>query len=92
MKKPHTENLAATGRPAKKNRQGPAGEQAMSAAPAGEVNADCVQEDVIRAQAYALYEARGRTDGHALDDWLQAQQQIGQVPGRAADIGQPSPA
>jgi Protein of unknown function (DUF2934) len=27
----------------------------------------------IRRRAYELYEKRGRTDGHALDDWLQAE-------------------
>ena len=29
----------------------------------------------VRLRAYSLYEARGREDGHALDDWLQAEQQ-----------------
>lgn len=33
-------------------------------------------EDKIRAAAYALYEARGHLDGHALEDWLQAEQQV----------------
>jgi hypothetical protein len=30
-------------------------------------------EERIRLRAYELYEARGREDGHALDDWLQAE-------------------
>lgn len=30
----------------------------------------------VRLRAYSLYEARGRQDGHALDDWLQAEQQV----------------
>lgn len=30
----------------------------------------------IAAAAFALYERRGRQDGHALDDWLAAEQQI----------------
>jgi hypothetical protein len=30
----------------------------------------------IRLRAYELYERRGRADGHALDDWLQAQAEI----------------
>lgn len=30
----------------------------------------------IAAMAFALYERRGRQDGHALDDWLAAEQQI----------------
>ena len=30
----------------------------------------------IRLRAYELYEQRGMIDGHALDDWLQAQSEI----------------
>ncbi len=30
----------------------------------------------IRRRAYDLYEQRGRTDGLALDDWLQAQSEL----------------
>ena len=30
----------------------------------------------IAALAFALYERRGRQDGHELDDWLAAEQQI----------------
>jgi hypothetical protein len=30
----------------------------------------------IAALAFAFYERRGRQDGHALDDWLAAEQQI----------------
>jgi hypothetical protein len=30
-------------------------------------------EEQIRLRAYELYEARGREDGHAVDDWLQAE-------------------
>ena len=32
----------------------------------------------IRQRAYELYEARGREDGHELDDWLRAQEEITQ--------------
>jgi hypothetical protein len=31
------------------------------------------RDDAIRRLAYGLYEARGCTDGHALDDWLHAE-------------------
>ena len=34
-----------------------------------------VDED-MRARAYELYEVRGRTDGHAEDDWLQAEGEV----------------
>jgi len=33
----------------------------------------------VRARAYELYEVRGRIDGHAEQDWLQAE---GEVAGR----------
>ena len=29
----------------------------------------------IRLRAYQLYEARGREDGHELDDWLRAEEE-----------------
>jgi hypothetical protein len=33
-------------------------------------------EERIRLRAYELYDARGREDGHELDDWLQAEAEI----------------
>lgn len=33
-------------------------------------------EEQIRQRAYELYEARGREDGHGLEDWLQAEAEI----------------
>ena len=33
-------------------------------------------EEQIRQSAFALYEARGRQDGHDLDDWLRAEKEI----------------
>ena len=33
-------------------------------------------EERIRRRAYVLYEQRGRVDGFALDDWLQAEGEI----------------
>ena len=33
-------------------------------------------EEKIRVRAYELYEQRGMIDGHALDDWLQAEGEI----------------
>jgi hypothetical protein len=30
----------------------------------------------IAERAYALYERRGREEGHALDDWLQAEREL----------------
>lgn len=33
-------------------------------------------EEQIRQRAYELYEARGRGEGHDLDDWLQAETEV----------------
>ena len=33
-------------------------------------------EQAIRQRAYALYVARSKTPGHALDDWLQAEAEL----------------
>ncbi len=35
-------------------------------------------EHQVRLRAYELYEARGREDGHDLDDWLRAEEEITQ--------------
>ena len=39
---------------------------------------DLSQEQVekIRQRAFELYEARGREEGHDIDDWLQAEAEI----------------
>jgi len=41
-------------------------------------------EQQIRKRAYELYEQRGRTDGHELDDWLQAECEIKRTNAAAA--------
>ena len=33
-------------------------------------------EEKIRLRAYQLYEERGKIEGHALDDWLQAEAEV----------------
>ena len=43
-----------------------------------------VTEEDIAQRAYQLYLARGGEDGHALDDWLQAERELrGQNPAAA---------
>ena len=37
-------------------------------------------EEKVRTRAYELYEVRGRIDGHAEEDWLQAE---GDLAGRS---------
>ena len=39
---------------------------------------------VIRRRAYELYETRGREDGHDLDDWLLAEEEINATAMKAA--------
>jgi hypothetical protein len=34
-------------------------------------------EERIRLRAYEIYEQRGRRDGHAVDDWLRAEAELG---------------
>ena len=41
----------------------------------GECGGRCLLE-LIRARALQIYEARGRTAGHELDDWLEAEREI----------------
>ncbi len=33
-------------------------------------------EENVRARAYELYEVRGKIDGHAEEDWLQAEGEV----------------
>jgi hypothetical protein len=46
-------------------------------------------EHEIRIRAYDLYEHRGGMDGHALDDWLQAEYEVLHQRG-AAGLSPPS--
>lgn len=38
------------------------------------------REELIRCRAYSLYEARQRTNGSEMVDWLQAETEIDQMP------------
>jgi hypothetical protein len=42
----------------------------------GRTPAEENSEEEIRRRAYDLYEARGRGDGHDLEDWLEAEAEI----------------
>jgi hypothetical protein len=64
-------------------------DQAAGGAQAGPV-VDC--EEVIRLTAYAFYEARGRVDGHELEDWLKAEAQVAQAGHDAAPAEGAAPA
>ncbi|MBZ5571834.1 MAG: DUF2934 domain-containing protein [Acidobacteriia bacterium] len=40
------------------------------------VGTDPSLEEEIRRRAYALYEQRGREEGHDIDDWLHAEAEL----------------
>ncbi len=44
-------------------------------------------EDEIRRRGYELYEQHGREDGHDLEDWLRAEEEVTQKRGRRRTIG-----
>ena len=44
-------------------------------------SAPAITHEEIAQRAYALYEARGREEGHALDDWLQAERELAEETG-----------
>ena len=48
----------------------------------GQTRAELAAE--IRCLAYKLYEQRGRADGHALEDWAQAEAEVLQSQRRTA--------
>ena len=43
-------------------------------------------EDQIRRRAYELYEERGRENGHELEDWLHAEEEIQEMQARSAAV------
>lgn len=66
------------------------GEPARAAGPASRRAPDLAGEAVIRLHAYRLWEQRGRHDGHAIDDWLQAEAELVHLGGQPAPrLGRP---
>lgn len=63
-------------RPAKES--APDKEQAVSAFDGSyaSTSGDAASQQRVSERAFQLYEDRGTEDGHALDDWLQAEQEI----------------
>ena len=43
---------------------------------ASTTTAGLVKDEAIRIRAYELYEQRGRAQGHDVEDWLQAEQEV----------------
>jgi hypothetical protein len=54
---------------------------------AGTISGDTSEEQLekIRRRAHELFEARGREEGHDLEDWLQAEAEIGGVKAPTAE-------
>jgi hypothetical protein len=50
--------------------------ETAAAAPTARMPAPADREREVRELAYAFFEARGRAEGHELDDWLKAEAQI----------------
>lgn len=72
-----------------KTRSRPHAEPAGSAAGADPVTLpadppDLAREAVIRLHAYRLWERRGGREGHAIDDWLQAEAEFAHLGGHPA--------
>jgi DUF2934 family protein len=49
-------------------------DQDTKRSPANPIDLDV--EETIRRRAYALYEERGRGDGHELEDWVEAEAEV----------------
>jgi hypothetical protein len=50
--------------------------RSLPAAQAQERSGGPSREELIRRRAFDLYERHGRVDGHALDDWLEAEAEV----------------
>jgi hypothetical protein len=53
------------------------------ASPAGQTSKGALTHNRIARQAYELYEQRGRQEGRALEDWLNAELQLAGVLGQS---------
>jgi hypothetical protein len=56
----------------------------------GGMKISCPSEQEVRARAYQIFLARGGQPGHEMDDWLQAEYELMQLPiGKIAKLGAP---
>lgn len=77
MSKETTVRQATPAMPAGASRVGPRGQHAGSAErKSGQTFTGEQAQDRIARRAYELYEQRGRQDGLAMEDWLQAERQL----------------
>jgi len=52
--------------------------------------ASTTHQENVRARAYELYEVRGKIDGHAEEDWLQAEGEVARSEERKAVLASAS--
>jgi len=74
MSRETVSNLATAALSAVTSKIGPSGEKAGHADQAAR-DAEAVRGRIAK-RAYELYEQRGRQEGQAVEDWLQAEQQL----------------
>jgi hypothetical protein len=63
----------------KSTRQAKPGRRSSANASAHSSGASSVYDEAIARRAHELFQARGGLHGHDLDDWLEAERQIGAV-------------
>jgi len=80
MKKVTASNRATKTMSADTSHAGPGSEKT---GPAEQTSKGTWAHDRIRAEAYALYERRGRQEGRALEDWLNAERQLVSASGQS---------
>jgi len=69
-RKSHSSSVAAD------EKESPHAKRSYKKPPSKAVSQPEQLEDQIRERAYELYESRGREDGHDLEDWLCAEEEI----------------
>ncbi|HKV05685.1 MAG TPA: DUF2934 domain-containing protein [Candidatus Acidoferrales bacterium] len=52
--------------------------------------ADFPKREAIEVRAYELYVARGREEGHEVEDWLEAERQLFEAQNAAPRAAEPS--
>ena len=51
-------------------------QKAAKSTPSVDQTSTALTEHYIRVRAYQLFEQRGRQDGHDVEDWLQAEEEL----------------
>ena len=81
MKKDHVKNPEKHQNPTTLPSPG----QETSSPEANAVASSLTRDELIRQTAYSHFEARNHTHGHEVEDWLQAETKVGQMPGQRTE-------